>query len=483
MRIGKGPLFESIPIVEGVPLYRQVYRRIRESILAGEFRSGDRLPSTRTLAADVSLARKTIEDAYAQLEAEGYVVRRSGSGSYVADVARMRTQRGAVRLTGRRTLGKRGRGIAATTACVEPTIVRPFAAGMPALDAFPLDVWQRLISRHARRSTPQSLGYGDPAGLPALREAIAAYLANARGVRCDASQVVIVSSSQQALDLIARLTIDPGDAVWIENPAYPGSRAALLAAGATLIPVRVDDSGLDVEHAKELAPDARLVYATPSHQYPLGVTLSLDRRLSLLAWARKANAWIIEDDYDGEFRYDARPVPSIQGLDDGGRVIYVGTFTKSLFPALRLAYLVLPPDLVSGFVNARTQIDGHPPPFLQGVVAEFITAGHFGTHIRRMRALYRARRDVLVEAAERHLGSLMHFPSVHAGLRATGHFLEQRDDRKLSANAARAGIDAPPLSRYYVGEKAGSGLVLGYAALTPDVIRKGVRVLAKAMGL
>lgn len=485
MRKREGPLLEGLqPSAEDdAPLYRQVYARIRESIVTGRLRAGDRLPSTRTLADEAALARKTIEEAYRQLEAEGYVVRRAGSGSFVADeVSLFRMRTSAMKLSGRRTLSRRGRGIAATTACVEPTTIRPFAAGLPALDAFPLDLWQRIVARHARRLDASSLVYGDPAGFAPLREAIASYLANARGVRCDASQVLIVSSSQQALDLVARLTIDPGDEVWIENPAYPGARAAMLAAGAALVPVPVDDDGLDVEQAIATAPHARLVYVTPSHQYPLGATLSLERRLALLSWARQTSAWIIEDDYDGEFRYDARPVPAIQGLDDAGRVIYIGTFTKSLYPSLRLAYLVLPPDLVESFVNARTQTDGHPPSFLQGVVAEFLTAGHFGAHIRRMRALYRARRDIFVDAASRHLRGMV-FPAVHAGLRATGHFPDRRDDRVLSARAARLGIDAPPLSRYYAGGRGGSGLVLGYAALDPDAIRAGVRTLARAFGV
>lgn len=480
MRQQQGPLLDDLqPADDGTPRYRQVYRHIRAAITERRLAAGERLPSTRTLASEAGIARKTVEEAYAQLEAEGYLVRRGGSGSFVADVARSMPapHRNTIKLAGRRTLSKRGRTIAASTACVEPTAVRPFSAGLPALDAFPLELWQRLVARHARNLDARALVYADPAGLPALREAIAAYLGNARGVRCDASQVVIVSSSQQALDLIARLTIDPGDDVWIENPSYPGARAALLGSGARLVPVRVDDDGLDVEHGIELAPDARLAYVTPSHQYPLGTTLSLERRLALLAWARRADAWIIEDDYDSEFRYDGRPVPAIQGLDTAGRVIYVGTFTKVLYPSLRLAYLVLPSDLTQSFVNARAQIDGHAPPFLQGVVAELIAEGHFGAHVRRMRALYRGRRDVFVECAQKYVPAL-DFPMLHAGLRATGFFRDGRDDRKVSQNAARRGIDAPPLSRYYLGARTRSGLVLGYAGLPPEEIRRGLRELA-----
>ena len=478
-----GALLDQVSALaaDGLPRHRQIYRTIRESILAGRLRPGDRLPSTRTLAGEAGIARKSVEDAYAQLEDEGYLVRRTGAGSFVAGVQLSRPRSGEITLKGRRTLSTRGRAIASMSACVEQTVIRPFAAGMPAVDAFPIEVWNRLVARHARKLDAASLVYGDPAGYAPLREAVAAYLGNARGVRCDASQVLIVSSSQQALDLIARLTLDPGDEAWIENPGYFGARAALLAAGANVIPVPVDDAGLDVDAGKELAPSARVAYVTPSHQFPLGSTMSLERRLAILAWAQRAGAWIIEDDYDGEFRYDARPVPSIQGLDDAGRVIYVGTFTKSLYPSLRLAYAVLPRDLVSAFVNARSQTDGHPPTFMQGVVAEFLSEGHFGAHIRRMRALYHARRDVLLESAERHLGDVMRLASVHAGLRATGVFLRTRDDRAISARAMRAGIDAPPLSRYFFGGRAQTGLVLGYAALAPDAIRKGIRDLARAI--
>lgn len=478
MRTSRGPLFEAVS--EGdAPRYRQVYRQIREAILERRLKAGERLPSTRTLASESAIARKTVEEAYAQLEAEGYIVRRSGSGSFVAEIATMQRAHANVKLAGRRTLSKRGRGIAASTTCVEPTIVRAFGAGLPALDAFPIDLWQRIIARHARAMDVHALVYGDPFGLPELREQIASYLAHARGVRCDASQVVIVSSSQQALDLIARLAIDPEDEAWIENPSYPGARAALTASGAKLVPVRVDEEGIDVAHGIDVAPKARLAYVTPSHQYPLGRTMSLERRLALLAWARRAEAWVIEDDYDSEFRYDGRPMPSIQGLDSAGRVIYVGTFTKVLYPSLRLGYLVLPPDLAQNFVNARAQIDGHAPTFLQGVVAEFIREGHFGAHVRRMRALYRGRRDVFVDAATRHL-PMLSFPMLHAGLRATGFFDDQRDDRAASRKAERAGIDAPALSRYYLGRPK-SGLVLGYAGLTPDAIRRGVRELGKCL--
>ncbi|HEY0139664.1 MAG TPA: PLP-dependent aminotransferase family protein [Thermoanaerobaculia bacterium] len=461
------------PRAGGVPRYRAVYERFRDAILSGALKAGTALPSTRTISVETSVSRKTAEAAYAQLESEGYVVRRAGSGTFVADVQLPPRSR-RVQVTGRRTLSARGRASVAAMSCVEPSVVRPFAAGLPALEAFPFETWQRLIARHARQLDARALVYGDPAGALALREAIAAYLAGSRGVRCDPSQVIVVSSSQQGIDLVTRLFLDPGDAAWLEEPGYYGARAALTSAGARIIPVPVDDEGLDVARGVELAPDARVAYVTPSNQYPLGSTMSLERRLALLDWARRAGAWIIEDDYDSEFRYDGRPVASIQGLDPAGRVFYIGTFTKTLYPSLRLGYIVAPPDLAPRLVIARTQIDGHPATFMQRVVADFMNEGHFGAHVRRMRALYQARRDAFVEAVDHYLGAPI--ANADAGMRATV-FL-RRNDVEVSSRAAQAGIEAPALSRYYVGEEKRNGLVLGYAGLSPAAIRKAMAGLA-----
>ncbi|HVG23634.1 MAG TPA: PLP-dependent aminotransferase family protein [Thermoanaerobaculia bacterium] len=452
------------------PLHRQLFAELRASIADGTMRGGARLPSTRDFATQRGVSRKTAEEAYAQLEAEGYVERRVGSGTYVCDLPL--PKRRTARLEGRRTLSARGRGAAKSAACVEPLQVRAFAAGLPALDHFPVATWQRLVSSHARRLDAKSLVYGDPAGEPALREAVVGYLNAARGVHCDAGQVVIVSSSQEALHLLAQLLVDPGEAAWLEEPGYYGARAALVAAGARIVPVPVGDEGLDVATGIALAPNARLAYVTPSNHYPLGSAMSLDRRLALLAWARRSDAWIVEDDYDGEFRYDARPLTAIQGLDTAGRAIYVGTFTKSLYPALRLAYVVLPPDLVASFVTARTQVDGHPPPFLQRVTADFIEHGHFDAHLKRMRTLYRERRDLAVRLLSKHLD----LGPADAGFRVVA--FTQGDDRELAARGARAGLDLPTLSRLYLG-KPRHGLVLGYMGLTPSALTHGVKALAK----
>ena len=374
------------------------------------------------------------------------------------------------RSPGARSLSARGRAITAAGACPEPTVPRAFAAGLPALEAFPFDTWSRLVTRRLRRSGRSLLGYGDPAGYGPLREAVAAYLGTARGVTCDARQVIILTSSQQALDLTARLLVDPGDEVWMEEPGYLGGRAALTVAGARIVPVPVDENGLDVARGEALAPLARLAYVTPSHQYPLGVTLSLERRLALLAWAERAGSFLVEDDYDSEFRYTGRPLAAIQGLDSGGRVLYVGTFTKALFPSIRLAYLVAPEDLVDAFVHARTLMDGHTPTLLQAVLADFLAEGHFGVHVRRMRALYHERRDALLEAGAT-LGP------VEAGFHATLHLPEGTDDVAVARRAASRGVEVQPLSRFYAGDETTPGLVLGFAGLAPEAIREGMRRL------
>lgn len=481
------PCFDT-PLEGSAPLHLQIYRRIRGSVLAGTLSPGSRLPSTRTLATDLGVSRTTAEEAFAQLEAEGYLVRRVGDGTYVALPDRpdrpARPTRGLARRSGRRELSARGRILATQGSCAEPQEVRPFAGGLPALEAFPFDTWSRLLTRRLRRSGRDLLGYGEPAGYRPLREAVAAYLGTARGVACSPAQVIILTSSQQALDLAARLFVDPGDDVWMEEPGYLGARAALAAAEARVVPVPVDCAGLDVARGEDLAPAARLAYVTPSHQYPLGVTMSLERRLALLAWAERAGSWIVEDDYDSEFRYTGRPLAAIQGLDASGRVIYVGTFTKALFPSLRLAYLVAPEDLAPAFIQARTLQDGHTPTLLQAVLTDFLNEGHFGAHIRRMRTLYEARRDTLVEESARAFGEHAILGPAEAGFHVTLHLPEGTDDRAAARRASSHGVETQPLSSFYLGglgEVARPGLVLGYGGLVPEAIRTGMRGLGRAL--
>lgn len=466
-------------------LSTRVYRAIRGAILDATLRVGDRLPSTRALAADLAISRSTAEAAYAQLEAEGYLTRNIGDGSYVsADLAAPAPRnRQALSSTPQLpVLSERGLKISGLGGCIDPREVHAFSAGMPDLDSFPLAVWQRLLLRHARTDAKQWMIYGDQQGLPQLREAIAQYLALSRGVNCDADQVIVLTSSQQALVLISMLLLDPGDSVWIEEPGYRGAQTAFSAAGAKLAPIAVDGDGLCVEQALRDAPRARLVYVTPSHQYPLGTTLSLSRRLQLIEWARRADGWIVEDDYDSEFHYDARPIAAIHGMSRQDRVLYIGTFSKVMYPGLRLAYLVVPKPLVAPFVTARSHVDGHSSQLLQAVLADFMQDGHFMAHVRRMRELYRARKDIFLDEMQRHLAQRLIPQASHGGLQSTCLLADQRlSDKRIAQRAAAAGIDLPLLSRLYLGEKKQSGFVMGFSALTPAMIRDGVKQLARLL--
>jgi len=471
-------------------LFRQLYDGLRTAILAGTLPPGTRLPASRGLARELGVSRNTVLNAYEQLLAEGYLEGRAGSGTFVPQslpedllqVRKVEKTHRAVRPV-RRSLSQRGELLAGTSVSVsrgrgQP---RPFRPGVPAFDAFPFRIWNRLVARRWKRPTAELLGYGDPAGYGPLREALAAHLATARAVRCDPEQVILVNGSQQALDLTTRLLLDPGDVTWVEDPCYPGARGALQAAGARVVSVPVDGEGLDVAAGIARSPQARLVYVTPSHQYPLGVTMSLSRRLALLDWARRAGAWIVEDDYDSEFRYAGRPLAALQGLDRDGRVIYVGTFSKVLFPSLRLGYLVVPPDLAGPFAAACAVTDRHAPTPIQAVVADFIAEGHFVRHVRRMRTLYAERQAVLLRAARRELDGLLEVNANETGLHLIGWLADGEDDRAVSDAVLAAGVEAPALSAYHAVPPPRGGLLLGYAACEPRLIRDGVRRLAGAL--
>jgi GntR family transcriptional regulator / MocR family aminotransferase len=478
-----------------VPLYRQLYGGLREGILAGTLPAGSRLPSVRAL----KVSRNTVEGALAQLSAEGYLEARVGSGTYVSgalpdealragsarDAARGRVSPAGGGPGGRAGLSRRGARLVGTPVSASgrrrASAPRPFRPAVPAMEGFPLKVWRRLAGEFWRRPPRGSLGYGEPAGYRPLRMAIAEHLRAYRAVRCSWEQVIVVSGSQQALDLSARLLLDEGDEAWIEDPCYLGARAALSANGARLVPVPVDDEGLDVACGERASPHARLACVTPSHQYPTGATMSLPRRLALLGWASRSGAWVLEDDYDGEFRYSGRPLSSLQGLDDEGRVIYVGTFSKVLSPALRIGYLVVPPGLVDAFEDARALADRHPPVPEQAVLAEFVAEGHFARHLRRMRRLYAERQRALVDAVEGELDGLLKIRLSGAGLHLVGRLPDGDDDAGVSGRLAAGGVEAPPLSVHRLSASGTPGLVLGYAAFDEAAIRQGVGRLAGAL--
>ena len=456
-----------------------LYRRVRGAILDGNLAPGARLPSTRALAAELGVSRTTTEEAFQQLVAEGFLERRVGDGTYVSSGLPPRPAPARVPAPGVKLSG-RGAVVIGTPVHADTQRVRAFRGGQADVAAFPLRTWRRLISQRLGRRGSRLLDYGEPAGHRPLREAIAAHAAASRGVRCTPDQVIVLSSSQQALDLTARLLLDPGDQVWLEDPCYRGALGAMSGAGGRIVPVPVDEAGLDVAAGRAAAPAARLAVVTPSHQYPLGVALSLERRLALLDWAAGAGAVVLEDDYDSEFQYEGRPITAIQGLDRAGRVVYVATFSKVLYPSLRLAYAIVPEPLVEAYTRARQLVDGHPPVLLQAVTADFMEGGHFGAHLRAMRALYGERRAVLVEALRAECGGAGRLGPTGAGLHVPYH-LDGRRDVEVGRRALELGADAVALSALALRPGPANGLVLGDAALTPAMIRAGVRALAAAL--
>ena len=472
------------------PLYRQLYDRLRRAILAGQLAPGTRLQSTREMAEELGVSRNTVVNAYEQLLAEGYLEGQVGSGTYVSralpeDLLSVKAVTRSMPRAGSKMvrLSERGKSFAAFAPLVPraPEGARPFQTGVPALDSFPSDTWSKLLARHWRRPDDDLLGYGEPQGHAPLRRAIASYLGLARAVRCAPEQVVIVDGAQMAFDLIARVLLDPGDAAWMEEPGYPGARAALTAAGARLVNVPVDAEGLDPSAGVELEPEARLVYVTPSHQFPLGVTMSLARRLALLDWASRAGAWVVEDDYDSEYRYEGRPLASLQGLDSDGRVIYLGTFSKVMFPSLRLGYMVVPPNLIDAFVAARALSGRHSPTIEQAALTDFIEEGHFGRHIRRMRTLYRERQAALLGALREECGGLLEAEPADAGLELTAWLPRGLGDQELGREAAARGVELRPMSLYYAGRPGRPGVMLGFAAFDEERIRQGAAQLSAAV--
>ena len=472
------------------PLATQLYEGLRRAVLRGQIRRGERFPSTRLLAQDLGVSRNTVTSAYEQLLAEGYIEAKVGSGTCVARSLPdelLSASAGAMKVPKKRaprhSISTRGkmlssRPVRVLTVGGRP---RPFASGLPDLHEFPFETWARLMARHWRRPGYSLVGYGDPAGYKPLREAIAAYLRSSRAVRCETEQIVIVSGSQQALDISARLLLDPGDTALLEDPGYPGARVALLAAGASLVRLPVDAEGADIHAVGASDRHPQVAFVTPSHHFPLGVTMSIARRLALLEWAERTGAWILEDDYDSEYRYRGKPLPSLQGLDPAGRVIYMGSFSKTMFPSLRLGFIVLPAELVEAFRRARSVIDGHSPMTEQAVLADFISEGHFARHIRRMRSLYEERQSALVEAAGRELAGLLEVRPSEGGMHLVGWLPPGMDDLQASEKALRQGVSVRPLSSCSAARVRRGGLLLGYAALTVPQIREGVKKLALAL--
>ena len=461
-----------------VPIHRQVREGLRRAILEGMLRPGQRLPSTRALALDLGVSRLPVLSAYEQLLHEGYLVGRTGSGTFVSDAVpdellRPPPSSGGV-ATGRRRVGRQP-----LRRWTHPAV--PFQVGLPAMDLFPHKAWRKLLVRQVNTETPEQLSYTDPAGLEALRIAIAEHIRSARAVRCEASQVLIVPGSQAALRLAAAALIEPRDRVAIEEPGYFGAQRALRASGAELVGVPVDAEGLNIAALRRRGARIRAAYVTPSHQYPLGVTMSASRRFALLDWAARQRAWILEDDYDSEFRYVSRPVAALQGMDAGDRVIYIGTFSKSLIPGVRLGYLVVPPELWDRFYQARLAFDFFTPTLYQRAIAEFMEGGHFDRHLRRMRNAYMERRDALLSGLARHCRNLVTIHNSDAGLHVTVLLRKGMNDRDLVTRLAGRGVAAIALSNSYAGPEAQQGLLLGFGCSTPQRLLDASRVLGELL--
>jgi len=470
----------------GVPLYRWLYDELRAAILSGHLRPGARLPATRDLAAQYGLSRPTIVTAFEQLQSEGYVEGKVGAGTYVSQTLPDELLQAPMTQP---FANKRRRGIPLSDyarrlrpfAAAEARPVRAFRATQPALDAFPTDLWAQVAARRLRRVSANLLSGGEALGYRPLREAVAEYLNASRGVNCVAEQVVINSGVQEALDRTAHLLLNAGEPVWMEEPGYPGAAATFHAVGAKICGVPVDAEGLDLEAGKRRWPHPRLIYVTPAHQFPLGMTMSLPRRLALLEWARRSRTVVFEDDYDSEYRYSGRPIPALQGLDRAGVVIFAGSFTDVLFPALRLGYLVLPPDMVDIFAAAESVSTHHPPLIEQAILCDFIREGHFARHVRKMRQLYADRLGVLVESVRERLAGLLELSSVEAGLRTVGWLLGGIPAERAARAAAKGDVEAVPLGQCAYGRSPKHGLLLGFAAVDEKELRRGVEELARGL--
>jgi GntR family transcriptional regulator/MocR family aminotransferase len=482
-------------------LHGQLYARLREAILSGALRPGQRLSSSRALAAQEGLARNTVLSAYSRLEAEGYVKAFRGSGHYVSPLLPAAAATGRAQPVRTREPGS-GSVSKATGLPVReprhdfsfvPTSLRqaipsvPFRVNYPALDQFPLDTWLRLQARLVREAASAGaqgslLGETEAQGEAELRQAIAEHVAIARGVQCRADDIVITAGAQHALDLLLRVLTAPGDYVGLEDPCYPGALSAARASGLQVVALAVDDQGASLPpDGRSVADGPSVLIVCPSRQFPMGVTMSLPRRLSLIDWARRHSAWVIEDDYDSEYRFEGRPIPSLQGLDGGQHVIYVGTYSKVLFPSLRVGFIVAPRSLLGPLVAARAVAGRHGSALEQRVLARFIADGHLARHVRRMRALYQDRQSALLEACQRQLGQAVSVAAAESGLQTLAWLDPALDDQRIAARAREQGIELAPLSRFRLNACHPPALLLGFGGFAPEALRRGVDVLSKLL--
>ncbi|MCG8490724.1 MAG: PLP-dependent aminotransferase family protein [Sneathiellales bacterium] len=475
-----------------IPLHKQLFLEIRNAILQGRLKPGTRLPSSRKMADDLNVSRNTVLNAFDQLMAEGYISSRIGAGSYISDqlpeeYLTWKKEEVSVPAPLKRDipLSRLVKGLKATPA-YRSYEGADFSPGTPELDQFPFDQWSRLLAKHWRRPRKQDLAGNPIAGSILLREALADYLGQARGVRCTAKQILILSGSQQAIHLVIKAFAEIGDPILMEEPGYPGTRNSILYAGAKPIPVPIDEEGFVLEKARKLAPQARLACISPSHQYPIGHTMSLRRRLDLLNWAKEENCFILEDDYDSEYRYTGRPLSSLQGLDTDNRVLYVGTMSKVMFPGLRIGYLVVPPDLVDIFLALRKEMDGHSPAVAEAALAEFISEGYLAAHIRKMRLLYDQRQKMLIRLLEQKASQYLEASPQETGMHLIGRLKQGIRDKEVEEKARNRGLLVRSLSGFYIEATEENGLLLGFASISeqemPQLVDRLVSVLDDLTG-
>ncbi len=484
---------EEIPLVSvkinsssDVPLYKQLYNAFRQSILEGKFSPGQKLPGTRSLASELKISRNTVVLAFEQLLLEGYIKGKIGAGTFVNEIPDniLNAKENVNRKKSEKKISTHLISQLGSPDLVHRNILKeeiiPYQNGLPSLDDFPLKVWLKLNNRVSQTLSNAHLGYGEAAGYKQLREEIAVYLRTYRAVKCSADQIIIVNGSQQGLDIIMRVLLETGNNVWLEDPGYFGARASMLFSNAQIFPCPLDNEGLNIEYSSKKYPPPKLIYTTPSHQFPLGLTMSISRRIQLLQYASKNNCWIIEDDYDSEFRYSGSPLPSLQGMDRNNCVIYLGTFSKVLFPALRLGYIVLPdPQMVDLFVSAKSMMDRQSPMFEQMITSQFLKMGYFTRHIRKMRTLYKERQEFLINEIEKELGDSLKVNVSDAGMHIIAWLPENLDDTIISRKARENKLIAYPLSEYVLKFKQKPGLILGYTAFDKPKLKSGVQILKK----
>ncbi len=483
-----GALLSTLEITPNsqVPLYRQLEEAIRRLILNGDLAAGCRLPATRELSRDLHLSRLTVKNVYEQLTAERFLESKPGAGTFVARISASEQPPAVIGpripMRDEKLLSQRARHISLSMAVTRLDGYRAFRPGVPALDQFPRRVWASTYSRVLRRADAGMLGYGPPGGLDSLKRAIAAHVLDHRGIKAEAEQVVVTAGAQQAFSLIAFTLLNPGDVVWLEDPGHIAGRDAMRMLGADVKSATIDQEGFDLQYARTHHPSARLIFTTPSHQHPLGVTMSLRRRMAILDYAKQHGTWIVEDDYDSEFRYQGRALPAMYGLGDRSQVLYVGSFSKSLFPGLRLGYLIAPSAVVGALSSGQTLLSQNVSAVLQQTLAHFINDGSYNSHIRKMRALYRRRHEMLYESLCASLPGFIGAQASAAGMHLIAWLEDKRlDDCTVAEVLWSHGIDCLPLSIYSDRTKLAPGIILGFACAPEDTIAERVCVMSDVL--